>query len=96
MIAVYLLGLIAAVALGAVIESHRHHCPTAGQLRLARWEARQWEAWGRHHYETAVVYRRAARKWATAAEKHRVVLRALGRVVAEGGTVIEEEDRHAG
>lgn len=94
--AVAALALVVGVAVGACIEAHLHRCPGPDAGLLARLDqaqalARQWRSWGLHQAEAAVTYRRAARKWAAQAEKHRVVLRALGRVVAEGGSVVEDE-----
>lgn len=78
MIAVYLLGLLTAFALGAVVESRRHICPDPVEEH-----ARAMRSLG-----NAVA---AARRWKARAEGHEVVLAALGRQVADGGTV---DERH--
>lgn len=70
------------VAVGGCIEAHRHRCPDP-VVEHARLMA---------SLGTAIA---AARREKARADGHEVVLRAMGRVVAEGGTVAGRVDpRH--
>lgn len=85
--------LIVGVAVGASIEAARHRCPQTPAQILARLD--QAEARARDWYRWSIRWQRAAHRWKRTADGHAVVLAALGRVVAEGGTVSAPADpRH--
>lgn len=78
MIAVAALTLLVGAAIGACIEARRHRCPDpiAEHTRLM-------DSLG-----AAIA---AARREKARADGHEVVLAALGRIVAEGGTIDDRE-----
>lgn len=89
MIAVYAFGLVVAAAVGACIEARRHDCPDPNAALLANLD--QSKALAREWHREAVRRGRVARHWRTTAYDHAEVLKALGRVVAEGGTVTGDQ-----
>lgn len=74
------LALIVGAAIGATIESRRHVCSNDKRARIAA--------------NGLIRWRNDALRWKAEAEGHAIVLRALGRVVAEGGTVTGPDQRH--
>lgn len=84
MAALVVLAFVVGVAVGGCVEAWRHQCGD-----VERWH-RSATAWAR----CAGRWRHEALRWQATAEGHAEVLAALGRSVAEGGTVVDPDGRH--
>lgn len=84
-----LFGLVVGAAIGACIEARRHRCPDPNVALLARLD--QSKALAREWHREANRRGRIARHWRSTAYDHAEMLRALGRVVAEGGTIADPD-----
>lgn len=103
--------LLAGIVTGAIIEARlqdRTPNPTPDnpsilvELAEARQDADRWhdeyhkaDQGFREACRSAMAWKRAAAKWHTRARQHEALLAALGRHVAEGGTLEDEEERRA-